>query len=269
MDEFVLTAENYYSPEANERYLSVHQFLAFAGGMLHDGCEERALKEMKAEWQEPPSKALLVGSYVDSFFEGSLETFKQEHKEIFTQKGELKAEYKQAEKMIARCLEDEYFMKFMSGEKQVIMTGEWAGAEWKIKMDSYIPETAIVDLKTTASLHKAWRINDYGYASFVEAYNYDKQLALYQKIVEIKTGYKLPCYIAAVTKEEYPEIAIIHIDQFTLDNALNQMRMDVESVLAVKNEEVEPTRCGHCNYCKTTAKLMKPINYRDLIMESE
>ena len=171
--------------------------------------------------------------------------------------------------MIARCEQDELFMLFMSGEKQVIMTGEWAGADWKIKMDSYIPGKCIVDLKTSADIHRAWRINDYGYASFIEAFNYDKQLALYQKIVEINTGEKLPCYIAVVTKEDYPEIAIIEIDQFTLDNALNQMKMNVQNVLAVKNGELKPVRCEHCNYCKSTKKLVNPINYRDLIIEGE
>ena len=49
--------------------------------------------------------------------------------------------------IIARIERDEYFMKYMSGQKQVIMTGELFGAKWKIKIDSYIPDVAIVDLK--------------------------------------------------------------------------------------------------------------------------
>lgn len=269
MNEFILTADNYYSQEANKRFLSVHQYLDFAGGLLSKGCEAKAMAELNGEWEEEKPNAFIVGGYVDAHFEGTLDRFKAEHPEVFTQKGELKSQFKQAEKMIARCEQDELFMLFMSGEKQVIMTGEWAGADWKIKMDSYIPGKCIVDLKTSADIHRAWRINDYGYASFIEAFNYDKQLALYQKIVEINTGEKLPCYIAVVTKEDYPEIAIIEIDQFTLDNALNQMKMNVQNVLAVKNGELKPVRCEHCNYCKSTKKLVNPINYRDLIIEGE
>lgn len=265
--EFVLTDENYYSQEANQRYMSVHQYLSFAGGMLGKGCEARAMEELEGRWVEPTTDALLVGSYVDSYFEGTLDKFKREHKEIFTQKGELKAQYKRAEKMIARCEQDEYFMKYMSGEKQVIMTGFWAGCDWKIKIDSYLPGKCIVDLKTSADIHRAWHIPDGGYASFIEAFNYDKQLAVYQKIVEINTGYKLPCYIAAVTKEDSPEIKIIHIDQGTLDNALNVVKMNMASVLAVKNKEIEPIRCCSCDYCKATEKLTGPINYRDLIIQ--
>ena len=32
-DDFVLTSDNYYSQEANERYMSVHQYLDFVAHM--------------------------------------------------------------------------------------------------------------------------------------------------------------------------------------------------------------------------------------------
>lgn len=267
MDEFVLTKDNYYSEEANRRYMSFHQYLSFAGGMLVEGCEERAIKELNGEWKDPERLAFKVGSYVDSYFEGTLDKFKEENPDCFTTKGELKAPYKQAEIMIARCEADEYFMKTMSGEKQVIMTGYWAGCDWKIKMDSYIPHVAIVDLKTSADIHKAWRVRDFGYCSFIEAFCYDQQLAIYQKIVEINTGEKLPCYISVVTKSDHPEIAVVNIDQYTLDNALNTVEMKMQSVLQAKNGEVTPIRCEHCDYCKATHVITKPINMRDLIIE--
>lgn len=264
-NEFELTEENYYSSEANQIYMSFHQYLSFAGGMALRGCEERAMAEMRGEWKEEPSVALMVGSYVDAFFEHSLDKFKAEHPDIFTQKGELKAPYRQADKMIEKCVGDEYFMKSVAGEKQVIMTGYWAGTLWKIKMDSYIPGVAITDIKTSADIHKAWKIADYGYASFIEAFNYDKQLALYQKIVEINTGKKLPCYISVVTKEDYPEIAVISIDQMAMDHALNEIEMNMPSILAVKNGEMPPIGCGKCDYCKSIMKLDHAISSQDLI----
>lgn len=267
-EDFVLTSDNYYSKEANEKYMSFHQYLSFAGGMLSRGCEERALKALKGEWVDPTTDAMLIGSYVDSYFEGTLDEFKLGHPECFTQKGELKAGFKKADAMIERCKKDPYFMKYMSGEKQRIMTGYWGGCDWRIKMDSYIPGRCIVDLKTSADIHKAWKIDNYGYATFVEAYNYDKQLALYQKIVEINTGEKLKCYIAVVTKGDEPEIEIIHIDQESLDFALSQIETNLPSVLAVKSGEVTPMRCEKCDYCLRTKKLTKPINFRKLIEES-
>lgn len=272
MEDFVLNESNYYSDEANQRYMSFHQYQSFMGGMLVQGCEAKAMAELRGEWKEETTDAMLVGSYVDSYFEGTLKQFLKEHPECFTKEDKngnrrLLAKFNKANKMIERCEKDPYFMSTLSGEKQVIMTGYLFGCEWKIKMDSYIPDVAIVDLKTSADIHKAWNIRDYGYASFVEAYNYTKQLAVYQKIVEINTGKKLPCYISVVTKEESPEIAVIYIDQQTLDHALNEIQMNMESVLMVKRGEVEPIRCEKCDYCKATKVLKGPVNYMDLIGE--
>ena len=267
MEDFVLTADNYYSLNADNKYMSFHQYLNFMGGMVVQGCEAKAMAMLRGEYKEETTTAMLVGSYVDSYFEGTLDKFTAEHPECFTQKGELKASFKQAEKMIKRCEKDEYFMSTLAGEKQVIMTGYLFGCEWKIKMDSYLPGKAIVDLKTSADIHRAWKVQDYGYVSFLEAYNYTKQLAVYQKIVEMNTGKKLPCYISVVTKEDSPEIEVINIDQMTLDHALNEIEMNMASVLMVKSGEVEPVRCEKCDYCKATKVLTKAISYMDLINE--
>ena len=264
-DEFVLTADNYYSQEADERYMSVHQYLDFVGHMGVQGCEKRAMAALRREYVKEKSTAMMVGSYVDSYFEGTLEQFKKENPDIFTQKGELKASYKQAEKMIARAERDEKFMAYMSGEKQVIKTGYLFGCDWKIKIDSFIPGRAIIDLKTTSDLHRAWRVQDYGYASVAEYWGYTIQMAVYQRIVEIDTGDKLPCILAFITKEDSPELKLCYIDQVTLDHSLNEVEMNMGSVLMVKNGEVEPIPCGKCDYCKATEPIEEVINIADLI----
>lgn len=263
--DFELNQENYHSQEADMLYMSVHQYLDFAGHMGVNGCEAHAMAKITGAWEDETTTAMLVGSYVDSYFEGTLEKFKEEHPECFTQKKELKAAYKQAERMIARCEADPYFMQTMNGEKQVIMTGHLFGVDWKIKIDSYIPGKAIVDLKTSANIHKAWKVEDYGWVSFVEYWGYTIQLAVYQKIVEINTGKKLPCYISVVTKEDFPEIKVIYVDQFILDHALNEVEMNMPAVIAVKNGEVEPIRCEQCDYCKATEELSGPVRMEDLI----
>ena len=150
----VLTAENYYSQEANEEYMSVSQFKDFCGTYGKMPCEFTAMEKLKGRWEEPKSKALMVGSYVDSYFEGTLDKFKAENPDLFKRDGTLKAEFVKADEIIQRIERDDYFMKFMSGKKQVIMTGELFGTKWKVKMDSYIPDIAIVDLKVMASITK-------------------------------------------------------------------------------------------------------------------
>lgn len=265
--EFEINNDNYYSPEADEKYMSVHQYLDFVGHMGIYGCESRAMAKLKGDYKEETTKALLVGSYVDSYFEGTLEQFKEAHPECFTQKGELKADFKKAEKMIARCKQDEFFMETMSGEKQKIFTAYLFGCMWKCKIDSYIPGTAIVDLKTSSDIHKAWRVRDEGFVSFIEYWGYTIQLAVYQKIVEIVTGEKLPVFISVVTKDDSPEIKVVGIDQITLDHALNEVEMNMDSVLAVKEGQAEPIRCGKCDYCKATEKLTRAISMNDLFEE--
>ncbi len=265
-DDFILTNENYYSSEANWRYMSVHQYLDFVGHQGICGCESRAMAKLNGDWQDEKTLAMQVGSYVDAYFEGTLNGFKKSNPDLFTQKGELKAPYKQADKMIEKAKNDELFAKYMSGEKQRIMVAHLFGCDWKIKMDSYIEGVCITDLKTSSSeLHKAWKVEDTGYVSVPEYYGYTLQGAIYQKVVEINTGKKLPFYLAFVTKEDYPELCIVNIDQMTLDNALNEIEMNMASVLAVKNGEAEPISCGRCNYCKSKMKLTHVIGINDLI----
>ncbi len=218
-----LTSENYYSQEANKEYMSVSGYKDFAGTYGKMPCEFYGMEKLNGRWQDEKSTALLVGSYVDSYFEGSLDQFKKDNPEIFTQKGELKANFKQAEEIIARIERDEYFMKYMSGQKQVIMTGELFGAKWKIKMDSYIPGVAIVDLKVMASITDLKWVKDIGYLDFVRYWGYDIQGAVYQEIVRQNTGEKLPFFIAGATKQTEPDIRIIHVTDNYLQEALHKV----------------------------------------------
>lgn len=205
-----------------------------------------------------------VHGFLDSYFEGSLDQFKKDNPEIFTQKGELKANFKQAEEIIARIERDEYFMKYMSGQKQVIMTGELFGAKWKIKMDSYIPGVAIVDLKVMASITDLKWVKDIGYLDFVRYWGYDIQGAVYQEIVRQNTGEKLPFFIAGATKQTEPDIRIIHVTDNYLQEALHMVEMNMPRILRVKNGEVEPDRCELCDCCRHNRVLKKPISIMDL-----
>jgi hypothetical protein len=70
----ILTSENYFSQESNKEYLSVSQYKDFMGTHGKQGCEEYALAKIDGIWVEDmeESDALMVGSYVDAHFEGTL-----------------------------------------------------------------------------------------------------------------------------------------------------------------------------------------------------
>ena len=158
-------------------------------------------------------------------------------------------------------------MRHMAGQKQIIMTGELFGAKWKIKMDSYFPDTLIVDLKCMKSLREANFLKDFGYLDFIRYWGYDIQGAVYQKIVEINTGKKLPFKIAAASKEEYPDIEVIQVEQALMDEALAEVEKNVPHILSLKNGEYEPIRCERCDYCKHTKVLTHSIWSSELLVD--
>ena len=152
-----LTEENYYSREMDKKYCSASQFLDIIGRPAIPGCEARAMAKLKGDYAEETTKAMIIGSILDTLWE--LDDLPLEEKvSIIADKfpecvstrgntqGELKAEYKQAIKLYQRTLKDELFCKFMSGKKQVIMTGKIEGVPFKIKMDSYIPSQFCIQL---------------------------------------------------------------------------------------------------------------------------
>lgn len=262
-----LTAENYYSEEANFEYMSVSQYKDFAGTYGRVGCEAAALAKLRGEWHDEKTTALMVGSYVDSYFEGSLDSFKKNNPDMFTQKNELKAPFEQAEEIIRRIEKDELFMKYMSGRKQVIMTGELFGLPWKIKMDSYLDDMAIVDLKVMQSLTKLEWVRDIGYLDFVRYWGYDIQGAIYQEIVRQNTGKILPFYIAGASKEKTTNIEVIHVQDNYLRDALSGVEQNIGRVKLLKEGKIKPDRCECCDYCRATKILRHPIAIADLVAE--
>lgn len=263
----ILTEENYYSEEANKEYLSVSQYKDFIGTLGKLGCEEQALAKLHGDWQQEETTALLVGSYIDAHFEGTLDVFKAKHPNIFKRDGSLKAEYTKANEIINRIERDELFMKYMSGQKQVIMTAELFGAKWKIKMDSYIEGKAIVDLKCMKSIKDTCYTKDFGYMDFTRYWGYDIQGAVYQEVVYQNTGKRLPFYIAAASKEKETDIEIINIDDQHLKEKLIEVESNIRNILALKRGEYEPARCEMCDYCKHTKVLKKPIHFSELLGE--
>ena len=205
----LLTKENY---KDNHYYLSYSRFSKFLD------CEAAAFADYKTE----PTVAFLVGSYVDAYFSNEMPEFQAAHPEMYNSRtGELKKDFIKADEIIARIEQDPLLVHYMSGEKQTIMTGEIEGVPFKIKMDSYLENEAIVDLKIMKDFNKVWSTAYKAYINFVEAYDYDIELAIFQEIVRQKTGGKiLTCYLVCATKENPPDIGLFEIPQEALDKAL-------------------------------------------------
>ena len=221
-------------------------------------CEAMALAEIKGEYVRKKTAAQIFGAYVDHWFEGTLDLFAEEYPEAYTRNGDLKKEFQQANFVIERTARDKLFMKYMSGKKQVIKTGTIEGVPFKIKMDSYHPGKAIVDLKVVRSFEPIWK-QGYGRLSFIEAWGYDIQGAIYQAVEKNR----LPFYIAAVTKEREPDLAVIQIIQSRLDLAMEVVMDHVKRFQAIKEGKIEPVRCEKCDYCRRTKVLKNILSMED------
>lgn len=251
-----INEQNYYSTEANQKYWSYSLYKAF------DTCEACGLAQARGQYDREETDALLIGSYVDAYFAGELDAFVGENSDkMFTRKGELYAKFANANKMINAVECQPLMMEYLTGDKQVIKTAKLFGVPWKIKMDVYNGER-IVDFKTVRDFEPVYK-EGFGKVSFIEAWSYDIQGAIYQKVEQIASGREtpLPFYIVAVTKEKTPDVAVIQIPQPVLDTALKVVEAKIDRFDLVKMGEIPPERCGTCEYCKQTKILTAPSVY--------
>ncbi len=248
----MLTVETYFDKENQMKYFGASQFKAF------EKCEAAAMAEIRGEYEREKTVSLLIGSYVDAHFEGTLDIFKAQHPELFTRSGDLRSDYRKAEEIISRLERDEQFMLYMSGQPQVIMTGELFGYPWKIKIDSYHEEMFIVDLKIMKDFAPVW-VDGEGKLPFIEAWGYDIQAAIYQAT----EGNHLPFIIAGATKEKVPDLALLEVPQYKIDTALKIIEVKIDRYADIKAGLIEPVRCEHCDYCKQTKVLAGPVPYTE------
>lgn len=280
MARLKLTADNYYSPEANWAYMSASQFKSFRR------CESAALAELRGEWNRPDSTALLVGSYVDAYFSGELEQFTAEHPEIYTKQKTLRAEFQKAHDICERLNRDELARLLLSGKHQTIKTGQIAGVWYKMKSDSLLsarqveaickqfPEVRnlvpfgggmIVDLKCMKDFEDIWDEEQHEKVNFAEYWGYDTQGAIYQQI----DGKMAPFVIVGATKETATDIEAMYIPDEDLALALSEVEALSPRYDAIKRGEIEPEGCGRCAYCRSTKRLTSIKHYKQIRPEAE
>lgn len=275
-----LTEENYHSAQANQAYMSASQFKSF------QRCEAAALAELRGEYAVPMSAAMLVGSYVDAHFSGTLPVFEAQHPELFKRDGTLKAEYMRANDIISRMEADELYTLLMSGKKQVIRTGVIVGVPFKIKIDSLLDagtcreitrrfpdaaevlglcDGAIVDQKVMRDTAYVWSDSEHQRLPFVEAWGYDLQGAIYQEV----EGNMLPFILAVGTKEDPPDLAALYIPDEDLVAKLHEVEDLAPRYQAIKDGLEQPRRCGHCAYCRATRRLTAIADYREAGLDGD
>lgn len=260
-----LTKSNYYSHDTDFQYMSFSVFKDF------EQCEAATLAKLKGDW-EPTSdpKALLIGNYVHSYFESEqahADFISANHKAMMTNPnkkepdGHLRAEYKIADKMIKALSEDDFFnYVYAPGDKEVIVTGELFGHQWKGKIDSLCLDRGyFCDLKTVDDFHKGhWNQELRQKVNFVEDRGYHMQAAIYQELIRQTFDVDCQPYIFGVSKQPIPDKIAISFDgdgQFLMQSALEKIKTDQDRFWRVLMGEEKPKRCSKCEYCRQSKQL--------------
>jgi len=261
-----LTRETYHSLEANRYFMSNSQYKAFLE------CEAKQKAILDGLHIEETSEAFLVGQYVHSWNDGTKQEFMVEHPEMFLKNGkDLKAQFKNADDMIYALQTDKLCMYMLEGQKEVILTAEFAGVPWKIMIDAYQTDRRrIVDLKTTKNIReKTWDNEVREKVSFIEQYKYVQQAAIYTEIERLASGRPegdiFDFYIVAVSKQETPDKEVIDLrDAERYYYELEKVKENMPRILAVKAGQEVPNRCELCSYCRKTRKLTGAVHYTEL-----
>jgi hypothetical protein len=272
-----LTEATYFGREASEQYMSVSQLKRFIA------CEAAAIAELQGRIKLPETTAMLVGSYVDAHFTGERTAFLMDHPELKRKDGTLRADFVEADDIIKRLEQDALLRALLSGEHQKILTGDLEGVPFKCKMDSLLNEDqcsvitrchpgmadtllfadgAIVDLKVMRDFNAIYKPG-LGRVSWVTAWNYDLQLSVYQRI----EGRKLPCYIVAASKQDPPDVTLIHLPNYMLDAAYQAVRDSIPRYNHLKSHPGEAVPCGRCEWCRSSKIITRPVGLDELEAE--
>lgn len=244
-----ITNDNYFSREVAKEFASCSQLKTFME------CEARAMAEINGEYEFEATDSMLLGSLVDCMLltPNELPNFIETHPQIYKKNGELYAKFANAETMVNRCKMDKKFMSSLKGEHQQIFKGEIFGVPFRAKLDVFNDGKYITDLKTSADLEKEYYSKEESkYVNFLKHFRYDLQGAIYSELVYQNTGQRLPFMISAVTSQSHPRIRVYHIDEDSMEKALNDARPYIERIPLLKSGQIEPSRCHKCDYCADT-----------------
>ncbi|SYX84649.1 PD-(D/E)XK nuclease-like domain-containing protein [Paenibacillus alvei] len=265
-----LTKDNYFSLEANRQYMSVSQFKGFLPA--YGGCEAQSMAKLAGEWEDAKKDAFDEGHFLHAWNEGTLSEFKANNPQIYSSRGntagQLKSNFKHLNKLIDVLESDPMVMNVLAGQKEVILSATLYGIPWKVMLDSYQPDIAVLaDLKGMQSMDsKWWNVEARCYENFIEHYGYDIQMSIYAEVEKhnkAREHWAIP-HMVIVTKETVPNHEIIFFDYEDIARGLNIVANNIERVKAVKSGLIEPTRCENCDYCKTTKKITRIKQAREL-----
>jgi hypothetical protein len=266
-----ITQENYYSQEANQAYFTASQIKTFMD------CPSRWIAERCGKYKRQVTKELFHGQYIDTALTEpeKFDQFCMDHSdEIFTGNKKYKP-IQDIDAAIRRVKRDEYFMRMITGEAQVIITLEdFHGHPYKCMLDILNKEECfLTDLKSTFDINgELWTVLDDGSFAklhWIAHWRYPLQIALYREAVLLKWGFRAEPFIAGMEKKAIPNFDVFAMldpanplpFQGELKRGIEAMdRMDLIQHLGPFEEGVDS--CGRCEWCLMNKELSGPKMFK-------
>lgn len=253
MSGFVLTKENYFSPEASAAFCGSTQFKDFVPEL--GGCEAMAMAKIRGEFVPEPSADQLFGKAVHAWSEGTLSQFKRENMKELTKADGVTflAKYQGIQDCIDAIQRDSNMMACLEGEKESILSANMFGMDWKIMIDAYNPGAGyFTDLKVMRDFEFKYCPTRGERMNFIRYWGYDFQMAIYAEVERIATGRTdwLVPQIVAVTKQSPSDKSIFIGFYERIPELLLQVEMYAQRIAALKAGTETPIQCGKCDYCR-------------------
>lgn len=266
MTALELTKANYFSVEASKSFCGATQFKSLVPDL--GGCEVMGMAMINGLYTFPVSTDMLLGKAIHAWSEGTLDQFKHKNMDELTKKDGVTflAKYRWIQDCINAIENDENMMMVINGEKEKIVTAEWGGLQWKVMFDVINNGMGFfTDLKIMKDFEPIWSKRKKEYVSWVEAWGYDYQIAIYAETQRVATSSEDWFYphIAAVTKHDPPDTDIFIDFYDAIPYLLETIKAYLPRIIELKSGLVEPIPCGKCECCRSKKKA-RFVSYRTL-----
>jgi len=256
----VLDDDNYHSFEANKYSMSFSQFKDFI--LAWGGCPARAFaKHVLGTYKEPDKDVFVLGNLGHKIViePHTLEQWYETHKKILFLYGDKEKGFKKTTETVrtaANKIKDAaVYNQYLIGHKERFFVFYLGGVLWRSKMD-ICGNGFLTDLKFVRDFLDVYSPYYKERVPWWKNWHYHLQLAVYSEAYVQKLNEKRPkAHIIAATK---PSKGSNNFDLITFYPDYLQAGVEIiekllPEVMEIKRGEVEPIRCGHCEYCAQTS----------------
>lgn len=237
--KFVLTPENYHSPEAKARWIS--------------SSDVKKAHRCEAAWaagehEDEDKSAFVFGHLFESLLTGEEYDNPLLISSKGPTKGQLKAEYRPAVEMSEAVLRSPVLKKIIDrSQKQAIMTGAIGGLPVRIMCDLLDVDGSIYDIKSASSFAAQWDDAQGAYRDWWAIWDYPVQLWIYREIAR-QNGLDVPRVGLIAAAKNNADVQALVFGKDTLEAAEADARYAIDRMAAIRRGD-KPEACGHCRWC--------------------